>query len=258
MPHIFNLRKDPTDRRDHVAMRSLAHLPVSVTHLADLGPVRDQGNSGSCTGQAMAGFMDWLAKRFQRYLPQTPPSQFSALFVYAEERIGDGSFPADAGSDSRSGMKVLNQMGICADSLMPFSDTAIRQRPSAVGLTQAAPFRIGAYHRVWLDAGLATSRSVLASGYCHCIGIPVYPAIESDEVAATGILPIPKQLATPSGAHEMLVYGYDDAQALEKVRNSWGAAWGIAGDLRIPYEYFAAVGGDQTSDAWVGHLGKPW
>jgi C1A family cysteine protease len=259
MTRKFPVRKDAFDARDHLAMRSLAPLPSSIDLSAKLGPVRDQGASGSCTGQAGAGFMDWLYNTMTQYFPQKiSPVEFSALFLYARERIANGDFPADEGSDSRTLMWVLNTQGICPDADDPFVDTEIAQMPTSTMGSQAIPFKIGAYHRVLFDAGLETSRSVLASGYCHVIGIPVYAAIQSEQVAETGLLPIPGTTETAIGGHEMLVYGYDDAEQVHLVRNSWSITWGLSGNLKIPYGYYAAVGGNDYADAWVGHLGKPW
>lgn len=256
----FLVRKDTFDRRDNLAAPSGSPLPATVDLTAKLGPVRDQGQAGSCTGQAGAGFMDWLYNTFTAYFPDKLPTspEFSALFLYAEERIRNGDFPQDAGSDSRTLMQVLNQIGICLNSTDPYADTLITQLPNDPQITAAASFKIGAYHRVLFESGLLTARSVLASGYCRVIGIPVYQAIQSDEVAHTGYLPIPSAGQTPIGGHEMLVYGYDDRIGMEKVRNSWGTTWGMLGNLYIPYGYYAAVGGNDTCDSWVGHMGKPW
>jgi hypothetical protein len=260
MNRIFRTVKDSFDVRDHLAMRSLAPIPAVVSMKSSLGPVRDQGSSGSCTGQSGAGWLDWLYTAFTAAFPTKVPGtvEFSALFLYAQERLKNGTFPADSGSDSRTLFQVLNQIGLCLDSADPFVDTAISAMPTAAMDADAAPFKIGAYHRVLFDDGLATAKSVLASGYCRTIGIPVYQAIQSDEVAETGILPIPGRNETPIGGHELLVYGYDDTKGWELVRNSWGSAWGIAGDLMIPYGYYDAVGGNDTCDSWVGHMGQPW
>lgn len=266
MKRICNLRKDPFDARDHLAAPASAALPYRVDLSANLGAVKDQGGSGSCTGQAGSGFMAWLYRSFTQYFPVPPitDAEFSALFLYAEERLQNGTFPDDSGSDSRTLMQVLNQLGVCQESQDPYIDTEIGQKPTDQMLQEALPFRIGAYHRVLFDNNLLTARSVLASGYCRVIGIPVYQAIESDEVVETGLLPAPTQLQTPIGGHEMLVFGYDNSVKIgsslgaEHVRNSWSLDWGLQGDLWIPYDYYAAVGGNNTADSWVGHCGRPW
>lgn len=262
---IFNLQKDEFDERDHVVAPAALPSPVGVNLGAKLGPVTDQGLLGSCTGEAGSGWMAWLYQTFIQYFPvKLATVEFSPLFLYAMERLKNGTFPHDAGSDSRTLMKILNQLGICLESDNPYSDKAGAVQPVEQMIISAARFRIGAYHRVPFDAELATAKSVLASGYCRVIGIPVYKDFESDEVAATGMLPVPGPRETPIGGHEMLAFGFDDRikigsnQGAEMVRNSWSESWGLAGNLYIPYNYYAAVGGDETCDSWTGHLGRPW
>lgn len=260
MPRRYGARKDERDDRDHIAIRSLATLPNLVTMEINLGPVRNQGDAGSCTGQAGGGLLDWLYRSQYEYFgnPGLYNPEFSALFLYAEERVKNGTFPSDSGSDSRTCMQVLNQLGACLNILDPYSDTAIAEMPTQAMVAAALPFRIGAYHRVLLGDGGLTAKSVLASKYCHILGIPVYQAIESDEVAETGIVPVPTAGQTPIGGHELLVYGYSEKQESFLVRNSWGADWGLKGNLLLPFGYYAAAGGDTMCDAWVGHMGRPW
>jgi hypothetical protein len=264
---VFNLRKDPFDERDHLAApASDFALPRAISLISQLGPVANQGGLGACTGEAGSGFLAWLYNAFTKYFPVQlhDPPQFSALFLYAEERIRNGTFPQDAGSDSRTLMQILNQIGTCIESRDPYSDQNGGVAPTEEMIKDAYPFRIGAYHRILCDAGMATAKSVLASGYCRVIGIPVYQAIQSDEVAETGMLPVPGPRESPVGGHEMLVYGFDDTIKIglslgaDLVRNSWDIDWGIQGNLRIPYDYYAAVGGNDACDSWVGHLGRPW
>lgn len=254
-------KKDEFDKRDHImapAARTVAGIEVNL--LTVLGPVRDQGQAGSCTGQASAGFGDALYNQQSKYFTGIVPAgeYFSALMIYAEERISDGTFPRDLGSDSRSAMRVLNRTGMCLNSAMVYDDHAINVVPNKEALSQASRYRIGAYHRVLLDETLETFRSCLQSGYCRIIGIPVYKGIESDECADTGMLPIPKSTDTPIGGHEMLVFGCSDRLQTDFVRNSWGTSWGVGGNLHIPYAYYQAVGGNDTLDSWTGHMGKPW
>lgn len=256
--------KDKFDKRDHILPMLFPTPPrgsiTTISMMQFLGPVRDQGQAGSCTGQASAGFLDWLYKMQTKYFVgrMAPTDMFSALQIYAEERINNGDFPADNGSDSRTAFRVLNQLGACLNSVMPYSDTQIALVPNTQACANAATFKIGAYHRVLLDDNLQSFRGCLASGYCRIIGIPVYEGIDSDECATTGMLPIPKTTDTPIGGHELLVYGYDDTKQVELVRNSWGTNWGLGGNLTIPYAYYSAVGGNDAMDSWTAHMGKPW
>lgn len=52
--------------------------------------------------------------------------------------------------------------------------------------------------------------------------------------------------ANPSAGHEVVVIGYDDAQQLLKIRNSWSASMGNNGDYYMSYTYFQSMVVDQT------------
>jgi C1A family cysteine protease len=252
-------KKDEFDKRDSIfPLMTVGHVEVSLKD--QLGPVRDQGSMGSCTGNASGGFFDWLFNTQGKYFPTPVPTgdMFSALNIYANERIMDGTFPNDVGSDSRSAFRVLSRLGACLNSQMPYDQSLAAEAPNATQITEAKNYKIGAYHRILWDAKLEGFRSVLASGYCRIIGIPVYQGIESDECAETGNLPMPKRTDTPIGGHELLVFGASDRLQVEFVRNSWGASWGQQGNLNIPYGYYDIVGGNDVLDSWTAHMGKPW
>jgi C1A family cysteine protease len=46
-----------------------------------------------------------------------------------------------------------------------------------------------------------------------------------------------------------MAVGYDDASQTFLVRNSWGAAWGMAGYFTMPYTYLIQPG--LASDLWT-------
>ena len=52
----------------------------------------------------------------------------------------------------------------------------------------------------------------ISSGYPFVVGFTVYDSFESNEVAKTGILPLPSPGEKVLGGHCVLVVGYDDAQ----------------------------------------------
>lgn len=49
-----------------------------------------------------------------------------------------------------------------------------------------------------------------------------------------------------NAGHEVLAIGYDDAQQLVKIRNSWSAEVGESGDYYMSYTFFNAMAVDQT------------
>jgi len=74
-------------------------------------------------------------------------------------------------------------------------------------------------------------------------------SFESDEVAKTGVAPMP-DLATEQllGGHAVLAVGYDDADRHFLVRNSWGDGWGMGGYFTLPYAYLTER--SLSSDFW--------
>jgi C1A family cysteine protease len=97
---------------------------------------------------------------------------------------------------------------------------------------------------------LLEMKSALASGYPFSIGVAIYQSFESQSVALSGMVPMPKTHSEQMlGGHAMSVVGYDDSKSCFLVRNSWGHGWGIGGHCWMPYEYLTSP--SLTSDIWA-------
>ena len=83
-------------------------------------------------------------------------------------------------------------------------------------------------------------------------GISVYTSFMSDEVARTGIVPMPGPDESMEGGHAILGVGYDDSKKALIVRNSWGTEWGLQGYFYLPYDYITIS--DLASDFWTIRL----
>jgi hypothetical protein len=56
----------------------------------------------------------------------------------------------------------------------------------------------------------------------------------------------PNYCTTSNAGHEVVIIGYDEAQKLFKIRNSWNATMGVRGDYFMSYEFFAKMVIDGT------------
>src|SRR5215472_17082591 len=57
-------------------------------------------------------------------------------------------------------------------------------------------------------------------------GISAFSGLESDQAAATGIVPMPVPDDSPAGGHAICLVGYYDSKRVFSFRNSWRESWG--------------------------------
>lgn len=250
----FGWIRDNPDARDVMYAAPpevLAKLPAAVDLRPQCPPVYDQGQLGSCTGNAIAG-----AIQFDR-LKQGLDKSFvpSRLFIYYNERVIEGTVDSDSGAQIRDGIKSVSKQGACSETDWPYDIGAFRTKPSPKAYEGALQDRAVSYSRI--TQNLQQLKGCLASGFPFVFGFTVYDSFESAEVAKTGVLQMP-DLATESvlGGHAVLAVGYDDKAQRFIVRNSWGSHWGMKGYFTIPYLYLADH--HLSSDMWsIRIIGGP-
>src|SRR5882672_3101009 len=106
---------DHRDRLYAAVHRIAARLPRSVDLRPHCSPVEDQGDLGSCTGNALAGAVEFLEKK-----ARIPLTNVSRLFIYYNERVIEHSVSEDSGAMIRDGIKTLVKQGVCAESRWPY------------------------------------------------------------------------------------------------------------------------------------------
>jgi C1A family cysteine protease len=240
---------DVPDQRDllYGAIRpAVITLPPHIDLSPECSQVEDQGNLGSCTGNALAGAIEFLEKK-----DTVKFSDASRLFIYYNERVVEGTVKSDAGGMIRDGIKTLKNQGVCSEKSWPYVISKFAVKPGAACYKEALKRQITSYHRILT---LDDMRACLADGFPFVFGFTVYEEFESQEVARTGVVPMPQPSERAVGGHAVLAVGYDDAQRRFIVRNSWGTGWGQKGYFTIPYEYL--VNRNLSDDLWTIRRGE--
>lgn len=179
------------------AIRPEAQLTVASKEWTRRSPIFDQGNLGSCTGNAGAG---WEATDDAERPGVTGVTEADAVSLYSDATKIDpyaGQYPpTDTGSDGLSIAKVLKSRGV------------IDQYTHGTSTT---------------DVQIAIQSTPVL------IGVPWYEGMFNPD--AHGVVSISGQVA---GGHEIIVVGYDHDGSLGypapyKLANSWGTGWGDQG-----------------------------
>ncbi len=252
--------KDPRDLYKIQSPRAVANLSPSATLLSIMGMYLNQGGAGTC-GVFTTDEMITADQKAQG-LPTTGSAQ---LFVYWWTRFLMGTLGQDSGVDNRTMMKALNQYGFIPQSMWSYDDTALDVAPTAAMNAAGLPNRITAYSAV-IQNNDQMRATIDSEKRPFCFGFDVFPQIESDEAAQTGIIADPSSGATPIGGHDMTLCGYNfsgkDLPGVKQgnvfpnstymLRQHWvdadGNPWGDGG-----YGYASAgyATGPHASDFWV-------
>jgi C1A family cysteine protease len=234
--------RDPIDSRDHLYHPvSLNTIPTHVDLRNYASPIDDQGQLGSCTGNAIAGAIDLIDKKNNKSL------RVSRLFIYYQERLLEGDINQDNGAYIRDGIKACYTYGAPLETLAPYNINQFAVKPSNAAYADALNRKVTGYQKC---ANFSAVKNALAIGNPVVVGFDVYSSFESYSVAATGIMPYPntrrEQLL---GGHAVCLVGYDDARSWFIARNSWGTSWGDKGYFYMPYQVIQNT--SMSSDFWV-------
>jgi hypothetical protein len=185
----------------HVAHdpRSLRYLVAETSTPASASwdsriPILDQGNLGSCTGNATVGelgtepFFDTVPKGVK--LDEAFAVKIYSLATQLDDYPGQYP-PNDDGSDGLSAAKAAQQDGLASGYVHAISLAGLH------AMIQSGPFAVG------------------VSWYS-----------DMDNPSSQGVVKVGGQVR---GGHELCVVGYDSSSNLWKVRNSWGPSWAKGG-----------------------------
>jgi C1A family cysteine protease len=224
----------------------LMALPTTVDMRPKCPPVYDQGQLGSCTGNSIAGAIQFeqIKQGLRGFVP-------SRLFIYYNERVIENTVNSDSGAQIRDGIKVVAKLGAPPEIPdWPYDIAKFAEKPPAIAYADAAKNKVISYQRV--TRALSQFKGCLASGYPFVFGFTVYDSFESTTVAQTGHAPMPQPGEKVAGGHAVLAVGYDDQNQWFIVRNSWGDTWGMKGYFTMPYQYLLET--NLSDDFWTIRL----
>lgn len=245
MIHYYGYKPDQFDHRDKkygVEPAAAVALPPAVDVSAEINWVYDQGNENSCVAQSTSSLLRYI--RLQQKLPEIDPSR---NFLYYCARVLENDVNDDGGLQIRDALKVLSSTGYCSETLWGYYPSTLFAVPAKACYTAAAQNLVTEYVSISQDHN--SLRSTLAKKIPFVFGIEVFESLESDTVANTGIVPMPKQNDKVLGGHAIMCVGYDDNKQLYKFLNSWSSAWGDKGYGYLPYDFIE--NGDLAGDFWT-------
>jgi len=204
--HIYH------DSRSKDFMFDTTGLEIIDVEHKRLIPVLDQGQVGSCTGNAGIGDINTVPFPLNSHI--YTPDENGALKLYEDAQVIDGVAPYPANDNGSSGLsiaKVLLKNGLISSYQHTFTLNdalkALSKYPIITGIN-------------WYDK--------------------MYNPDQDGRVHPTGII---------KGGHEIQAYKVDTKLGRIWFYNSWGDNWGIKGTFYLTWEDYANLlsqGGDTT------------
>lgn len=236
----------------HERMRSRSGLPTQVPrnllrlvatyNLPFSIPIYDQGNTGSCTANALASA--YRLRSTKNFAP-------SRLWIYYYGRLLSGDHRTDNGAYPFYVLRSMDRnrggVGCTTEVCWPFNVRRINTRPSLTGTCTRVP---RGYITGWSDnwsPGMSDStlllnlKTALSQNFPIYIGINVYYSFFN--TGSDGVVPEPTNNEALAGGHMLLLVGYDDTKTKNGVTgyfkfvNSWGNRWGQNGFGYMSYQF---------------------
>ncbi len=215
---------------------ALVAPPGSVPEKVDLrslcSPVENQGQTNSCTANAVVGALEYHQRK-----AGSGVTDMSRLFVYYNARRMSDTQSQDTGSFIHHAMAAVLAYGACEERLWPFNPAMTATMPSQQAYQNAMSYEAVQYARTELGN---SAMAALAVGLPVVFGTYI-PGEYYQEAARTGSMPVDGTRARrPASGHAMLLVGYDIPAKVWIVRNSWGPEWADGGYFRLPFETLAS------------------
>jgi lipoprotein NlpI len=231
---------------------------TQVNHIPDLGPVRDQGNRGTCVAFGTACMREFAEEKGKDL-------DLSEQYLYWGAKKRDGR-ENKSGTWIRYAVDCLEEDGVCREDYWPYNrekgETEHQGDPPAKAKQDARRYRIAKGVPIQPtsvnDLRRCLSGDDSGAGRVVSFAVPVFRSWLSNPITyRTGRIPMPLRGEEDIGGHCMALVGYEDNDEYPGggffiFRNSWGPGWAAmcpygAGYGTIPYAFLA----DNGWEAWT-------
>ncbi len=196
--------------------------------------IKNQGQQGACMSFSMVSLFEYFLKKNHAQFPD-----LSEQFLYYNARKRNGREQYDEGSNSVASIMSLSEDGICSEEMWPYQVGGYAQCPSNEAYADAKKRRVR--RAAMVEKDINAIKSALVDGLPIVFAVDLFPSFGK---GVNGFISMPtddevKQLkeSGENHAHAMVFCGFNDAQRVFKVRNSWGTDFGDNGYCYLSYDY---------------------
>ena len=184
-------------------------------------PIVDQLSLGACVANSYASIIQSLYNKFP-----------SRLYLYFNGRVGtQNSVTEDTGLDLLQSMPIFTSFGIVAEDNWKYNISKFTVMPP-----YSTTYRIADTYKPVVTKAIPQTnddiKTALLAGKFVIFGFFVFPSFMTNNVASTGICPVPSPNETTIGGHCMHIVGWCKYNNMDYYicRNSWGKVWGNDGN----------------------------
>lgn len=228
--HLYGWKRNTPDHRDAaytIAATPLRSLPPSAGPVSYMPKIEDQGQEGSCTGNAGSSVIELLRKK-----SGLPEVQYSRQGLYFATRVRiEGRDPSeDSGASIRDTMKAMCTYGVGPEDLYPYTPENFSKEPGEAYWAEAQKHKLRRFNHC---PTIGSIKTMLALGYPVQFGFSVQTSFL--EATFDGYLKFPVADEGFDGSHSVYTPFYDDSIEIEGEEspgallcvNSWGKSFGL-------------------------------
>ena len=225
--------------------QKLAAIQPDIHVLPEYTPLSNQGNIGSCVGNAVADAFEILKGLEDR----SKVEQVSRLFIYYNARVYTQETNKDSGSHINHALDSMTKLGVCREVIWPYDPSNVLVQPPLEAYREGNDNTFADFYQITStgDERIADIEAAIRANHPVIFGTRVGTEFRSFS-GGDKVLGIPSD---DIGGHAMVITGVRTNSEGKKefyIRNSWGDAWGNGGHAWFSSEY---ITWDKTHELFV-------